>query len=142
MHPDRETLNTWIDQMSGRCDKALNEFIENRIDWTLNQFRDSLMNKTKKSGIEAYLLQYIIKLNKAGKFGNKRCYVAALDMLKKFDRQFGNRVFNEIDLRYVNKFSQYLDERGQTGNTKKYYIKTYGSTTMWRLHSIAKEEQL
>lgn len=127
LHPDRIKLNSWLDEMAGRCDDIITEFEKNKIDWTLSQFEQALLNKSKKSGIEAYFLQFIETLDKAGKFGNKKCYESTLDMLKKNDRDFGKRVFNEIDLKYVKKFSEYLDTRGQSGNTKKYYIKTLRS---------------
>ena len=124
LHPDRVTLNSWLDKMAARCDELIQDFEKSKTDWTLNQFEQSLLNKSKKTGIEAYFLQYIEKLDRAGKFGNKRCYVNTLDMLKKNDKNFGNKVFNEIDYKYVKKFDEYLDERGCVGNTKKYYIKT------------------
>ncbi|HZL11677.1 MAG TPA: site-specific integrase [Prolixibacteraceae bacterium] len=127
LHPDREKNNNWLNEVSVRCDAIINEFEKNRIDWTLNQFEQALLNKSKKTGIEAYFLQFIETLDKAGKFGNKKCYESTLYMLKKNDRDFEKRVFNEIDLKYVKRFSDYLDERGQSGNTKKYYIKTLRS---------------
>lgn len=124
LHPDRKSLNLWLDDMSGKCDELITDFEKSKTDWTLNQFEQSLLNKSKKTGIEAYFLQYIEKLDKTGKYGNKRCYVNTLDMIKKFDNRFGSKIFNEIDYKYVKKFDEYLDERGQSGNTKKYYIKT------------------
>ncbi|HAQ17765.1 MAG TPA: recombinase [Prolixibacteraceae bacterium] len=124
LHPDRKKNNEWLNKLDVRCDDIIKDFEKNKTDWTLNQFEQSLLNKSKKTGIEVYFLQYIEKLDKTGKFGNKRCYVGTLDMIKKFDNKFGSKIFNEIDYKYVKKFDEYLDERGQSGNTKKYYIKT------------------
>ncbi|HET6556030.1 MAG TPA: site-specific integrase [Prolixibacteraceae bacterium] len=127
LHPDRDKNNDWLNKLSIRCKDVIEDFDKNRIDWTLNQFEQALLNKSKKSGIEAFLLQYIERLDHLGKFGNKRCYQGVLDMLRKFDHHFGKRVFNEIDLKYVKRFSDFLEERGQSGNTKKYYMKTLRS---------------
>ncbi|MDP3435599.1 MAG: site-specific integrase, partial [Bacteroidota bacterium] len=124
LHPDRETLNSWLDEISVRSNDLIKDYEKNKMDWTLNQFKDTLLNKSKKTGIEPYFLQYIEKLSKAGKFGNKRCYEQTLEMIKRFDKNFGNKVFNEIDYKFVKGFDEYLDERGCVGNTKKYYIKT------------------
>lgn len=124
LHPDKEKLNTWLDELSGRCDKVIEEFQANKIDWTLSQFEQALLNKSKRSGIESYFRTHIELLGKSGRIGNKLCYEQALTLLKKFDKNFESRLFSEIDLKYVEKFSQFLDERGCVGNTKKYYIKT------------------
>jgi integrase len=127
LHPDREKLNAWIEELSSRCEKVLEEFKDKRIDWTLNQFEQALLNRTKKSGVEAYFLQHIEKLDRAGKIGNKLCYEQTLNLLQKNDKDFSKRVFGEIDLKYVEKLNDFLDQRGQSGNTKKFYIKTLRS---------------
>ena len=124
LHPDRVTLNSWLDEMAGRCEELIEDFEKSKTDWTLNQFEQSLLNKSKQTGIESYFLQHIEKLGKAGKFGNKKCYERTLHMLQKNDSNFRNKVFSEIDYKYVKKFNEYLDTKGQCGNTKKYYIKT------------------
>lgn len=127
LHPDREKNNKWLNELDVRCNDIIKEFEKNKTDWTLSQFEQALLNKSKKSGIEAYLLQHIEKLDTAGKFGNKRCYEQTLDLLQKYDSSFGKRIFNEVDLKYVNKFSEFLAGRGCVGNTQKYYIKTLRS---------------
>jgi integrase len=127
LHPDSVDNNSYLEVLSGRCDELINDFEKNKTDWTLNQFEQALLNKSKKTGIEAYFTEYIDKLDKTNKIGNKICYQNTLDMLKKNDPTFSERIFNEIDLKYVNKFSEFLDQRGCVGNTKKYYIKTLRS---------------
>lgn len=124
LHPDRDKNNSWLNELSVRCENIVEEFEKNRIDWTLNQFEQAFLNKTKKTGIEAYFLEYIKRLDRSGNIGNKLCYEQCLNMLKKYDVRFSSRVFPEIDLKYVEGFNVFLDERGQCGNTKKYYIKT------------------
>lgn len=124
LHPDRDKLNTWLDELAGKCEKVIKEFKDNKVDWTLSQFEQALLNKSKKSGIEAYFRNHIELLDRSGKIGNKLCYEQTLNLIKKFDKNFGSRLFSEIDLKYVEKFSQFLDARGCVGNTKKYYLKT------------------
>ena len=125
LHPDRVLLNVWLNEVEGRCYEILKDFEKNRTDWTLNQFEQAFLNKSKKTGIESYFLQHIDKLNRAGKIGNKICYENTLDMLKIYDPKFGKMVFNELDLKYIKGFHEYLQiERGCVGNTIKYYIKT------------------
>ena len=128
LHPDREKLNTWLDELSGRCDDIIKDFEKNKTDWTLNQFENAFLNKSKKTGVESYFLQHIDKLGRAGKIGNKICYERTLKMLKVYDPGFGKLTFNEIDLKYVKGYHDYLQiDRGCVGNTIKYYQKTFRS---------------
>lgn len=124
LHPDRELNNNTLDVYSKRCDDIIADFYDKKIDWTLNQFVQAFLNKSEKKGIEQYFLQHIEKLSKSGHVGNKICYQNTLNMIKLHDKDFGSRVFNEIDLRYINDFHDYLySERGCAGNTVKYYMR-------------------
>jgi len=125
LHPDRVLLNEWLEEVNKRCNEILKGYAENKIDWTLNQFEQEFLNQSNHTGVEGYFLRHIEKLKNAGRIGNRNCYQRTLDMLKMFDPKFNKKVFQDIDLKYVNKFDEYLgNERGCTGNTKKYYIKT------------------
>ncbi len=123
LHPDCERLNKWLDTLSGRCDELIKDFEKKKIDWTLNQFEDSFLNKTKKKGIEIFFDSHIQKLNDAGKIGNKICYQNTLHILQKFDKDFGKKIFSEIDKKFVNNFHQFLYSEGCANNTIVYYQK-------------------
>lgn len=126
LHFDRVKLNVWIGSLKERCSEIVREFDKNRVDWTLNQFEKQFLNKSKHSNVEEYFLIHIDKLTNAGKIGNKNAYERTLQILKLFDSQFGRLVFPDIDLKYINKFDEYLRlERGCSNNTIKYYIKTF-----------------
>lgn len=126
LHPDRIKLNNWLDEQSSRCDEIIKDFEKKKIDWTLNQFEQALLNKAKKTGVENYFQKHIERLGRAGKIGNKICYQRTMDMLKLYDSKFSKLIFNEIDLKYIKGFHDYLQiERGCVGNTMKYYIKTF-----------------
>ncbi|GET25848.1 site-specific integrase [Prolixibacter sp. NT017] len=126
LHPDREQNNKWLAEVKKRSDKILEEFEENRIDWTLNQFEQRFLNKSKHTGVEGYFQDYIDKLDRSGKIGNKKAYENTLGILKLFDSKFSRLSFNDIDLKYINKFDEFLRvERGLTNATIKYYIKTF-----------------
>jgi len=126
LHSDREQNNKWLAEVKKRSDKILEEFEENRIDWTLNQFEQRFLNKSKHTGVEGYFQEYIDKLDRSGKIGNKKAYENTLGILKLFDSKFSRLSFNDIDLKYINKFDEFLRvERGLTNATIKYYIKTF-----------------
>ncbi len=128
LHPDREKFNSMLDERSGRCDDIIKDFEKKRIDWTLNQFEAAFLHKAKKTGVESYFLEHINKLGRAGKIGNKACYENGLHILKEYDKKFGGLIFNELDLKYIKGFHDYLQiDRGCAGNTIKYYMKTLRS---------------
>ena len=128
LHPDRFKLNGWLDELSGRCEELLKDFDKKKVDWTLNQFESALLNKSKKTGVESYFSEHIDKLSRAGKIGNKACYENCLHILKEYDSRFGKLIFNELDLKYIKDFHDYLQiERKNKGNTIKYYMKTLRS---------------
>ena len=65
LHPDREVHNEWLGEVKSRCKEILTEFEKNRIDWTLNQFEQKFLNKSKHTGIESYFLLHIENLKTA-----------------------------------------------------------------------------
>lgn len=124
LHPEREKNNKALKIYDKRCEDVLKDFFEKKIDWTLNQFEQAVLIRTEKKGVEQYFNQHIIKLEKAGHVGNKICYQNTLNMLKLQNPKFENLVFNELDLKYIQSFHEYLySERGCTNNTIKYYMR-------------------
>ncbi len=126
LHPNRKANNTWIESRKVLCDKIIKEFDESKIDWTLNQFEEKFLNIHKKKNVEAYFEKHIAKEKQDGKIGNMRCYEQCLHILQLFDSKFSKLVFNEIDIKYVIRFENYLrNERGCSINTVRYYMKTF-----------------
>jgi integrase len=126
LHPDRVALNKWLDELSGRCDDIIKDFEKNKIDWTLNQFEQKYLNKSKKTGVEAYFNRHIDRLKQSGHIGNMNCYSQCLHMLKLSDSKFGKLLFNDIDRKYIDKFHTYLyNERECSQNTIRYYMKAF-----------------
>ncbi len=128
LHLDRDKLNKWLNDKDRLCNDIIKDFEEKKIDWTLNQFKDAFLNSQKNTSVEGFFYEYIEKLDKAGKIGNKVCYQQTLEMLNLYDAKFGRLVFSEIDKKFVENFNEYLQvERKCTGNTAKYYLKTLRS---------------
>ena len=93
LHPDREALNKWLDELSGRCDDIIKNFEKNKTDWTLSQFEQKYLNKAKKTGVETYFDKHIAKLKQSGHIGNMNCYAQTLHLLKLSDSKFDKLVF-------------------------------------------------
>ncbi len=121
--PEYKQFNSNLSRLEVRINEIFRDFDFNRIDWTLNQFEDAFLNRSKKGKIKDYFLNHIITLKETNHIGNAACYRTTLHMLELFDKKFGEKIFPEIDIKYVNNFDIYLQKRGCSGNTRKYYMK-------------------
>lgn len=123
LNPNYENYNALLTHYEERKDKLLRKFAENRVNWTLNQFEEQFLGASKRGKIYDYWLKQIEHQNEMGKYGNARCYKANLHILEKYDKKIKERLFSEIDLKYVNDLNTALIKDGCCGNTKFGYIK-------------------
>ena len=121
--PEYKKLNARLSELESRINEILRDFEINRIDWTLNQFEDAFLNKTPKGNVNEYFENLITTLKDTNHFGNAECYFRAMHMLELFDNKFETRVFPELDIKYIKAFDVYLQKRGCSGNTRKFYFK-------------------
>lgn len=121
--PKFRAYNLKLSELETRAYDIIRDFELNHIDWTLNQFEDSFLNNSNKGNIKDYFESLILTLRDTNHFGNAECYSRTLHMLELFDNKFETRVFPEIDIKYVKAFDVYLQKRGCTGNTRKFYFK-------------------
>lgn len=121
--PEYKKLNARLSELEARINEVVRDFENNRIDWTLNQFEEAFLNKTPKSNVNNYFDTLISTLKDTHHFGNAACYSKTQHMLGLFDKKFATRVFSEIDIKYVKGFDIFLQKRGCTGNTRKFYFK-------------------
>lgn len=126
LHPDREKFNSWLNEKKTLCEDIFKEYDRNKTDWTLTMFEQDFLNRSKHTSVETYFNTLISKLEKSGNIGNKNAYDQTLNMLKIFDNEFSRKVFQDIDLKYINRFDEYLRvDRGCSGNTISHYIRTF-----------------
>lgn len=141
LNPDYEKHNKYIAIQVLKAQEIIDEFDRNKIDWTLNQFEDAFLNRSKKGKIKPFMENLIKTLKDTDHTGNANCYQNTLNMLELFDRSFDKRVFSEIDIKYIRSFDAFLQtprdtiytgpkgkkkviqRKGCSGNTRKYYFK-------------------
>lgn len=121
--PEHRKLNAKLSALEARVNEVMRNFEDDRIDWTLNQFEEAFLNKASKGNVNDYFNSLITTLKDTKHFGNAACYSRTLHMLKLHDKKFETRVFPEVDIKYVKSFDVYLQKRGCSGNTRKYYLK-------------------
>lgn len=59
-----------------------------------------------------------------GHIGNAQVWERFLYNLKLFDKRLHVLCFQEIDIKYVNSYNQFMEKRGWCGNTRKHDMKT------------------
>jgi len=121
--PDYKLLNAKLAELEARINLVVRDYEYNRTDWTLNQFEDAFLNHTKKGKIYDYFVNHIRILKDTNHIGNSLCYSGTLHILQLFDKKFESKLFSEIDIKYVKNFDIFLQKRGCSGNTRKYYMK-------------------
>lgn len=123
----RKQYNFLLNKYRVQAQEIIDNFHREHIDWTLNQFEEAFLNKSKQGKVKAYLENHINTLRETGHIGNANCYAATLNMLTHYDNKFDTRIFSEIDIKFVNGFDIFLQKRGCKGNTRKYYFKALRS---------------
>ena len=119
----READNALLAKFKVRAREIIERFELEGIDWTLNQFEDAFLNTSRQGRFNDYFTVRIKELHATGHIGNAKTYEQAQDMLKLYDRKLDQRLFSDIDLRYVRGFDAFLQKRGCRGNTRKFYFK-------------------
>lgn len=120
--------NALLSRYEARVSVIEQQFEEDHIDWTLNQFEERFKGYAKKGKVYEYLQRHIQMLKDTGSSGTSKSYIQLLHILELFDKHVKERVFSEIDIKYVKSLDVFLQKRGNVGNTRKYYIKTLRST--------------
>ncbi len=115
--------NAFLDKVKARAREIIEKFEIDGIDWTLKKFEETFLNPSKQGKFCAYLENHIQTLRDTGHTGNAKCYFETLRLLKYYDGKLSQRLFSDIDLRYVRNFDTFLQKRGCKGNTRKYYFK-------------------
>ncbi len=123
VNPNHEKYNALLNHYEERKDALLRKFAENRVNWTLSQFEEEFLGASKKGKIYDYWVKQIEHQKAIERIGNARSYKACLHILEKYDKKIKERLFSEIDLKYVNALNIALIKDGCCGNTRFGYIK-------------------
>ena len=124
LHPDRIYLNEWLTQKKSEILRIIADFDSNKIDWTLNQFEQEFFHYSNKGNVKEFFENLIQTYKDTNHIGNANCYSRTLHVLELLDEKLSERVFPEIDIKYVKSFDVFLQKRECKGNTRKFYFKT------------------
>jgi len=145
VHPDFVENNAFLNVQEIKAKDVIDDFDRNKIDWTLNQFEEAFLNRSKKGKVKPFFENLIKTLKETDHTGNAICYQRTLDMLELFDKNFDKKLFSEIDIKYVRALDIFMQmpretiytskkgnkrivkRKGCTGNTRRIYFKTLRS---------------
>ena len=65
-----------------------------------------------------------------------KVYERTLHMLAKYDDKIEERLFSELDVKYINLFNLEMEKDGCCGNTRKYYLKTLRAVDVYKRQVI------
>lgn len=108
VHVNSIENNAFLNVQESKAKDVIDEFNRNKIDWTLNQFEDAFLNRSKQGKVRCFFEKQIQNLKVTGHIGNAHCYKRTLDILAVFDKKLDQRVFSEIDIKYVRSFDTFL----------------------------------
>jgi integrase len=142
LHPDFIENNALLNAQETKAKDIIDEFERNKIGWTLNQFEEAFLNRSKKGKVKPFLENIIQRMKDTDHTGNALCYQRLLDMLVIFDKNIEKKLFPEIDIKYVRALDTFLQmpretvytskkgnkrivqRNGCTGNTRRIYFKS------------------
>lgn len=108
INPLHDKHNAFLNEQETKAEKTIQDFNNNKIDWTLNQFEDAFLNRSKQGKVSCFFEKQIQNLKMTGHIGNAHCYKRTFDILAIFDKKLDQRVFSEIDIKYVRSFDTFL----------------------------------
>ena len=111
-HPEYMRRNRLLLELQSRAYKVIDEFIEQQVDFTLNQFESKFrFQKISDVTVKDFWLAKIDDLNKAERTGNARAYKDTMNSFFRFERN-QNISFREIDFEKLDKYETYLRSTG------------------------------
>lgn len=124
INSEYEKYNALLNHYEERKDDILRQFAEQRINWTLSQFEERFLGMPKKGKLYDYFKKRIEEFKLAGHIGNAKVYEKVLQSLMRYDKKLKERLFSEIDIRYINKLDLLMERNHCCGNTRKINLKT------------------
>lgn len=119
INPLHDKNNAYLNEQETKAEKTIQDFDNNKIDWTLNQFEDAFLNRSKQGKVKHFIENLVKTMRATDHNGNADCYERTLHMLELFDKKFDQKYFSEIDIKYVRAFDIFLQMPRETVYTSK-----------------------
>lgn len=124
VNPNYESYNNWLISCEERKNEVVNKFMKAQVDWTLNQFEEEFLGISRQGKIYDYWVKQVEDLKSTGHIGNGKAYECDLHLFCKYDSKAKERLFSEIDVKYINRLNMAMEKNGCRGNTRMHTLKT------------------
>ena len=124
VNPNYESYNNWLISCEERKNEVVNKFMKAQVDWTLNQFEEEFLGISRQGKIYDYWVKQVEDLKSTGHIGNGKVYERDLHLFCKYDSKAKERLFSEIDVKYINRLNMAMEKNGCCGNTRMHTLKT------------------
>lgn len=124
INPNFELYNARLTSCEDLKNKVLDKFFRLKVDWTLEQFVEEFLGYSKQGRIYDYWMRLIEDLKSTGHIGNAKVYERDLHLFCKYDTKAKERLFSEIDVKYINRLNISMEKNGNCGNTRMHTLKT------------------
>lgn len=126
VNPNYELYNGLLSHYEDRKNTILRKFLEERVDWTLNQFESEFLGMSRQGKVYDYFMRQVENLKATKHIGNAKVYERTLRMLAKYDPKIKERVFSELDIKYINRFNLERKKTGAVAIPVNITLKHYG----------------
>lgn len=89
----------------------------------MNQFEQEFFHYSNKGNVKDYFEKLIQTYKDTNHIGNAACYNRTLHLLELFDDNFSERVFPEIDIKYVKAFDVFLQKENVKAIQESFILK-------------------
>lgn len=121
--PNYKENNARILQLLARAQTVERDFEYDKIDWTLNQFEEAFLYKSKQGKFLDFVSRCIKEMKETGHIGNAKVWERVVYNMRLFDKKLHVRYFQEMDIKYVTAYNQFMEKKGWCGNTRKHEMK-------------------
>lgn len=112
--------NDFLTAMEDRAGKIINRYNEEHINWGFEQFRSDFFNDPKRELFSTFAEDIIEKEHLSnGRYKSATVAKEAIQSLRNFDKQFSRRVFQDINVKYLNDYIKFCRNKGNSDTTLK-----------------------
>ena len=117
LYTNKEANNTLV-EMEKRASTILKGYNENRVAWSMEQFRSDFINAPKKSSFLRFAEDVVEKeYRDRGQYSTADTVKYTIISLKRFDSSLANRTFQEISPKYLENYDSFCREEGALPGT-------------------------
>lgn len=120
-----ENYNALLNHYEGRKDEIIRKFTQERIEWTIERFEEEFLGASKRGKVYDFWMRLIDDLMATGHIGNAKVYARDLHLFCLYDSKAKQRLFSDIDVKYINRLNHAMEVKGCCGNTRMHTLKTF-----------------